>query len=210
VPEEERDLYAAEYKNPIYTYPNSVHCHCDAMQAVRDTITEKRVFFLDDDITDFRKPYRETMVKVSGEDALFNIFNLTVMAMDLGVPLYGFADIGSVKFYRANKPFLLSGFLSASCMGFNDTDIRSTFKLKEDVDFCLQVLLEHRILWISYMMCAVHDCDRLAGGNMGVKNKEIYDRCMKQLKDKWGKYVQFKDNDHGNYKVHVIVPRTQK
>jgi hypothetical protein len=212
VPEEERDLYAAQYHNPIYTYPDRIRCHCDAMQFVRDTVSEKRVFFLDDDATRFVKPYRETLVKISGEYAVFDILNLTAMAMDLGVPLYGFSTFGTVKFYRANKPFTLSGFFPAACMGFNNTTMRSEFKLREDVDFCLQALLDHRIVLISNLMGIVFGCDNNTGGNMGIKSKRVNDYWLKKIKDKWGKYVQFIDKSgHGNnFKVQIHVARQQE
>jgi hypothetical protein len=207
VPEEEQALYAEKYKNPLYTYPNNVRCHNDAMNAVRDTVKEKRIFFLDDDISEFRRPYRETSVKCSGEDVIYNICNLTLMAIDAGVPLYGFANIGSVRYYVANKPFTLSGFLSASCMGFNDTNLRTSLKLKGDVDLCLQALLEHRIILTSYMMAAVHNCDTCAGGNFSIKNTKNIEAAIHYLKEKWGKYVYFKPNRDGNYTIILKVTR---
>jgi hypothetical protein len=188
-----------------------VHSKTDAMQYVRDNVPEKRIFFLDDDASFFFKPYQETLVKITGEEAICNIFNLTVMAIDLGVPLYGFASLGSVTHYRVDTPFSFTRFFPDACMGFNDTNLRSEFQLNEDVDLIMQALRDNRIVLCSNLMCARYKCDSNIGGNTGIKSLKVVEYWRNRIKEKWGNYVQFIDKGkHGNnFKIKIHVQRKQ-
>jgi hypothetical protein len=123
--------------------------------------------------------------------------NLALMAADLGVSCFGYAQAWDVRKYNASKPFSFSGWTGGviGVVGRKHRFLSSKFKV--DIDFCLTCLLHDRIILIDNRYAFVQKRRSNVGGNSEFRSKEGYERDTEYIRKKWGKHLQYKVSDSG-------------
>lgn len=140
--------------------------------------------------------------QIMDEDEIYNfIRKYSIVAMDLGLPLWGVQVNDDPQAYRTYMPFSFKRYVSASFSVFIDCPLRydEDFPLKEDYDLAIMTLnLYRRILRVNRAFySSEHQLN--PGGcatyrNIGQERKQVL-----LLRKKWGSEI-----------VHLDVLRTSR
>jgi len=185
VPESEREAYTAEYQNPILTIPDNQQGLGQVRNWVLDNFDEETVVMIDDDIDKFYLLTRERTQAVTDPDQLVQIIiNTAVMAKDLGVAVFGFSQT-DIRKYKGCEPFKLCTWVGC-IIGIIGRKYRfRNDKFKVDIDYCLQTLLNERVIWMDTRYYASQARDNNTGGNNAFRTKAGFDESIESLKQKW-------------------------
>ena len=80
---------------------------------------------------------------------------------------------------------------------------------KVDIDFCLETLLNKRVLFKDERFVFVQRRDRNFGGNAMFRNTELVAKEKAKLKKKWGKYINFSSTKMGESCSLAVKRREQ-
>ena len=150
------------------------------------------VLIIDDDLNYIGYHENKKMVKLKNEDEVKSFLHkYTVIALDLGVRLWGINLSPDRQNYREQAPFSLTSYIGSPFMVHINPELRfdERFSLKEDYDFTLQCLNRYRkVLRVNKFVYAVRQAEQTGG----VADYRNIDREMEQLKllqKKWGKDI---------------------
>lgn len=119
------------------------------------------------------------------------IYKYSVIAMDLGVHLWGINVAPDQRFYPVDMPFKFIAYISASFSCHIEPKLRydERFPLKEDYDFVLQNLnIYRRVLRVNkYYYVMKHQTQ--TGGCATYRNVEREREQLFLLQKKWGKKI---------------------
>lgn len=207
VPESEETDYRNSIRNPLITVPDDVQGLGMLRNYCVQTFPEEIVIMIDDDIKYCYRMTKEKSERVSGQELVEVIVNAAIMARDAGCHFFGFNQT-DIRKYNGTKPFGLNGWVGTvvGVIGKEMKFISDPFKV--DIDFSLQNLEIHRIIWIDNRYYFRNNKDCNVGGNSLYRNKDNHSKSFKKLKDKWGKYVQIKEAK-GVYRVRTNVERSR-
>jgi hypothetical protein len=151
------------------------------------------------------------------------VANAANCAIDAGAYLFGFAANPNPIIYEPSRPLKLGRWIGSPfglVRGHGlEADVR--LPLTGDVDFCLQALLKHRIIWCDSRFATAGLALTNKGGSQHLRSQEQYDRERAILAEKWGQYIRFDTeavHSSKRYKMglpaltlqtYVHVPRTQ-
>lgn len=119
------------------------------------------------------------------------IYKYSIMAMDLGVHLWGINVGQDPKFYSLDRPFSLVAYIGAPFGCHVDQDLRydERLPLKEDYDFTLQQLNVHRrVLRVNKFYYVVRQVEQ-EGGCAMYRNLIAEREQFELLQKKWGKRI---------------------
>lgn len=182
-----------EYCSNIIVHPNNVCGTGPIHQWILDNEPEP-VVTVDDDVTGLVCLTDMAYRKIEPGKAWLQIVeNLQQMADNMHVNVFGFNQAWDVRKYNPLKPFSLCGWVGG-VIGVNYRDVRysQNLLLREDVDFCLQNLLQYRIVLIDNRFSFVQDRSMRTGGNDVNRSQERDEAERKYLKEKWGKYIELR------------------
>lgn len=186
VPESEKALYEARIKNPILTTPDDVKGLGKLRNWCIRNFKENTVIMIDDDITVAYCLTGPLSRRVDDPEELMQvIINCAVMAQDMGVRVFGFAQT-DIRKYRPTDPFSFNRLVGC-IVGVNGKDMLfRDDKFKVDYDFCLKSLMEDRILFqdARYYFGQARENNR--GGNAEFRDEEEYNKSLESLIKKWG------------------------
>jgi hypothetical protein len=170
----------------------------DAIIKVDDDFREM-AYYGDGIATTYRGESRERIYQVCER--------LVVMAKDANIPLFSFLQIGDVRKFNPNSPFSLFATLKLGIYGMlvdNDLWFDERFKLKQDIDMCLQVLMKYRKVLIENRY-SFHCKPTMGnpGGCSDYRNRPTEDKIMELLRSKWGS-KSFNDNDNGRVGIYTL------
>jgi hypothetical protein len=138
--------------------------------------------------------------------------NAEHIAREIGAPVFGFDQTGGdVRKFRPQDPFGFSGWVGA-VVGVIGRDVQydTRLKIRADIDFCLSAQLHKRIIFIDRRFSFIH-FQRFThpGGNSHLRSSERSQADMDLLKQKWGKWVTFKEAKT-TLRIVVNVKRRQQ
>jgi hypothetical protein len=157
------------------------------------------------------------------QQAMSVVRNAAQCAKDAGAKLFGFGANPNPICYEPCRPIKLSRWIGSPFGMLHGIDIRfdERLALMQDVDFCLQSLLKHRIIWCDSRFATTGIALNNAGGNAHLRSEAAYEKERRLLKQKWGPYIRFDtvaNHSSKRYKegkpsttlqTYVHVPRTQ-
>lgn len=161
-------------------------------QWILDNVEDEIVVQVDDDI---RLAYTQTGIRkrrVVDEESILNIFHQTaIMAKEMGTCVFGYTqNSGRPQAYKPMAPIKLVGWVGA-IVGFVGRSVRydTELRLRADIDFCLKVLLKHRIVCIDERYDFVHVRFAGSGSNAANRSAERTNQEIAKLQNRWGKYL---------------------
>ncbi len=208
-PESQVEEYRKNVSNEIIAIPDAVKGLGKTRNYILDNFKEDIIVMADDDITCAHYIGGAHYKAITDPEELEAIiWNAAVMATDAGVKCFGFGQTPDVRKYDPSQPFSFTGWVGGviGVIGKEKSFIDNYFKV--DVDFCLQCLLEDRIIFKDNRYCFVQVRDRNSGGNSMFRTKKLVEKEKQILKNKWGKHIKFTASKTGD-KCSIDVPRRE-
>ena len=171
---------------------------------------ENIVVMIDDDIVNLTRIDGYTLKKITDPETIKqHILNTAQCALDLGTCVFGFGQTADVRKYNPTEPFSLNGWVGGviGVIGKDHFFIDNMFKV--DIDFCLEALLDKRVIWKDNRLVFVQVRDRNTGGNSAFRTVERVEAEKKKLRDKWGKYIKFSKSKYGEQCTTAVRRREQ-
>ena len=171
---------------------------------------EEIIIMIDDDIEYCCRCDKCTYEKIEDTETIkLVLLNAAQQAKDIGTFVFGFGQSQDVRKYNPAEPFKLTGWVGGviGVIGKENSFIDNKFKV--DVDFCLEALLNRRVIWKDNRFGFVQIRDRNKGGNALYRTKELVDKEKDKLLKKWGRYIKFKSTMSGEV-VSVNVKRRER
>jgi hypothetical protein len=209
VPESEKLLYQQNFPNPILVTPDNIKGIGNLRNWVLDNFAENTIIMIDDDI---KYMYCNTALKArqvtDPNEVVQILINDAVMANDLGVHIFGFAQT-DIRKYSGCEPFSFNGWVGC-CIGV----IGRKFRFREDyfkvdIDYCLKCLLVDRIIFIDNRYYFLQNRDNNKGGNATFRTQELFEKSIKSLFDKWQGCLVKKENK-SQVSIKITTTRRQR
>ena len=208
VPESEKELYANVVANPLITIPDNVIGLGNVRNWILKNVPEETVIMADDDIKCCYCLTHEFTERVPNGDAVMQVLiNTAVMANDMGVKCFGFAQTDIRKF-NACDPFKLNTWVGGVIGIIGRKYEFRKDKFKVDIDYCLQNLLVERIVFQDTRYTFPQARDNNKGGNSIYRTEEAYMASIATLQDKWGDNIKVKWHK-GQVNISLNVKRRQ-
>lgn len=171
---------------------------------------ENIVIMIDDDIINLTRIDEYTLKKITDPETIKqHLLNTAQCALDLGTSVFGFGKTADVRKYNPTEPFALCGWVGGviGVIGKEHFFIDNMFKV--DIDFCLEILLDKRVIWKDNRLVFVQVRDRNTGGNSTFRTTELVNAEKKKLRNKWGKYIKFSKSNSGE-QCSISVKRREQ
>lgn len=213
VPESELESYSVMVKNAseIIGIPDEIVGLGSVRNWILEYYKEEVLIMFDDDIKYCMSTLNFSPVRIENREEIeMIIFNAALNAYDAGAKCFGFSQTCDVRKYSHCQPFLLNSWIG-SVVGVIGRELKFTEKnrLKVDIDFTLQNLKKHRIVWTDARFGFVPTRDTNVGGNSAFRSQEQLEKEIQFLKDKWGKHIKV-SNNKSKYRTTINVKRTQQ
>ena len=209
VPESQKSLYEARVSNPIITIPDDVKGLGMVRNWVLDNFQEETVIMVDDDIIKCYCFTGKLTREIKDRQAVLEILvNAAIMAKDLGTNCFGFNQT-DIRKYKGQDPFNLCTWVGGVIGVIGREQRFRNDKFKVDVDFCLQTLMNKRVIWCDTRFGFSQKRDNNRGGNSEFRTSEAYDRSIESLKAKWGDYIKIKRDNGSQVRTTINVKRKQ-
>ena len=188
VPESELHQYKPIYRNVIGV-PLSVRGITATRNWILQNTDSRWVVFIDDDAkhTGWSKLHKEHRkdIKCPTEEFWHNEFiKCFDIAEQMGYKIWGIKTETSTRSVQPYKPFLLRGYVTASCMGMiNDGEyyFDESYKVKEDYELCLRHIKEKGgILGVRYVHWENDHWDK-DGGCKDYRTQDMERDAIKRL-----------------------------
>lgn len=208
VPESQKELYKHKIKNPIVTTTDNIIGLGKLRNWCLDNFSEETIIMLDDDITCFYCLTGAKSKRITEPDVILEILvNTAIMAKDIKTNCFGFSQT-DIRKYKATDPFNLCTWVGGVIGVIGKNQRFRNDKYKVDIDFCLQSLLNKRIVFQNCMYWAAQMRDNNIGGNSEFRTSEEYNKSLDSLKEKWGNYVKVYEK-HSQKQIKLNVGRKQ-
>jgi hypothetical protein len=173
---------------------------------VLDTLKQKVIVFVDDDLKALYYVAGARSVRLDTEQVSLAFINLIVHALDQGATAFGMSELD----IRKTSPF--TPFIQRAVFGsvFGVVGRKHRFDernlLKCDYDFCLQVMRDNRTVHkdLRYMVACAKDSG--SGGNMTFRTPGRRQEEIDRLKRWWGDDVIYTGVGKVVEKLTVKVP----
>lgn len=173
---------------------------------ILDTLTQRVVLFVDDDLNAIYWVAGRRSVRLDAERISLAFIDMVVHALDQGSLVFGMSPLDLRK-SSPLVPFRLRGVFG-TVIGVVGRDVRFDERnvLKCDYDLCLQAMVHSRIVHMDMRYFASSAKDELAGGNMEFRTQVRRKREIDNLVRWWGSDVVIPSDNKGNEKLRVNVP----
>jgi glycosyltransferase involved in cell wall biosynthesis len=209
VPQSEYEAYKKSTGlTSIIRIPDKIKGLAKVRNWALDHFRERVVVMLDDDITKVWCISHEKGYNITDPATINQIIDNTARCcIEAGARVFGFNQAWDVRKFKANNPFKLTGWIGG-VIGVVGRRLRfdETNKLRVDVDFCLQNMLENRIIWKEDRFSFVQQRFSNVGGNSIFRTADADKTERDYLKRKWGAYVIFAKTKVG-ITIKTEVPR---
>lgn len=155
------------------------------------------VVMLDDDIRAVGYHEANEMEQVNEDYFLDFCEDMFLMCKELGTVVWGVNMQSDKKFYREYSPFSFNSVVCATLMGIvkNDFKFDERFWLKEDFDYCIQVLNKYRKILRNNKWFYLAEHLKTEGGCSKDRTMEAENEQMELLVKKWGGRLVTGDRD---------------
>lgn len=173
---------------------------------VLDTLSQRVVLFVDDDLQSIYWVAGARSVRLDREQVSLAFLNLIVHALDQGATAFGMSELD----LRKSSPFVpfMQRAVFGSVFGVVGREHRFDERnlLKCDYDFCLQVMRDNRTIHkdMRYVVRAAKD--QGTGGNMAFRTPGRRYEEIERLKQWWGSDVILTSVGKGVERLTVKVP----
>jgi len=198
IAEDEKDEYSA-WPGNFLLHPDNVVGLSVTRQWILDYFrkSNESFFVLDDDISEVVSLVGRTPRKIAGSDEIKQLIdNCAVISYDAGIPVFGFENIPSPKFFHADFPFQLKEW-TGSAWGMHPPCPEINFDMRlpgrEDLDFCLQCLRKYRLVYKDTRFCFVMQRNYNRGGAQDLRTSQKERNNLKLLQRKWGGAIKLRD-----------------
>ena len=162
---------------------------------IMDNVPGEALVMMDDDIEEVWsyiglriKRYRRP------EDIMQILENAAEIAAGIGVQTFGFNQAAKIYTFKPHDPFEFDNWVG-SVLGIVSRGIRwdELLSLHPDIDYCLQNLLQKRIIFRDnrYHFYGAKRLKAL-GGNSLARSAQREEKEIELIKKRWGKYVENK------------------
>lgn len=210
VPDDEIELYQKTIPNPLIAIPKELKGLGPVRNWCINNFKEETVIMIDDDINFiYNIEGLHARRIIDKEEALEVLINTAIMAKDAGVGCFGYTQT-DIRKYNGTAPFNLCTWVGC-VIGVIGKGIQfRNDKFKVDIDFCLQNLMINRIIWCDNRYYFSQARDNNSGGNSLFRNQEEYEKSCQSLKEKWGSYINIKNDKHrSQISISLNVKRKQ-
>lgn len=209
VPESEKSDYERNINNPILTIPDSEKGLGKVRNWVLRHFDNDIVIMMDDDLKYLYCLTGERTKRVNDKDEIIQVLiNTSVMAKDLGVHCFGYAQT-DIRKYNGTDPFKLNTWVGGVIGIIGRKYEFRDDKYKVDIDYCLQNLLADRIVFQDTRYTWPQSRDNNKGGNSAFRTEDDYDKSVNSLKEKWGDAINIRHHK-GQLHITLNVQRRQK
>jgi hypothetical protein len=208
VAESEAEEYAKTHKD-VMVHPDDITGMGPIRQWVLDNVKDPIVFMADDDLQGMF-----ALTGTSGYRAITDpgqilaiVENAARCAREAGACVFGFNQSSDPRNFRRNRPIVLTGWIGGA-IGIIGRDLRydTSLKLRADIDFCLQSLLKHRIIWQDARYTFEQEQFTGRGGTARNRSMERHEQEIAYLQRRWGTHMQVKRRKT-TIQLTVNVPR---
>jgi len=197
----------------IMTHPPEIAGIGPLRNWILDYVPDETVFMVDDDLGGMRAIVGRTTRSAVIRDprAIGQIItNAEYCARKTGTPVFGFnQNNGDVRKFRGQDPITFSTWIG-SAIGVIGRELRydDNLLLRADIDYCLQAMLHHRVVFVDQRFAFYGARFDNVGGNAHMRSKERNAYEMDYLKRKWGKWILFIQGK-ATVRIFVRVKRRQ-
>ena len=188
--DDETDAYA-KVSDRLLVHPANVVGMGPLRQWILDHVPDKCLVMADDDITRVYSQvgFHKRRITDPAEVAAI-IERVAILAGDMGCSVFGFAQgAKSMVHFNCNcRPFHLNLWVG-TVLGVIGRRLRfdTSVVLHDDIDFCLQALLDDRIVLCDCRYYFAHAYLKLGGGLAALRSGERKEREIAYLRRKWGR-----------------------
>lgn len=149
------------------------------------------IFKIDDDFQELAYFAEGHTQRISDKERIYQVIErMALMAQDANTPLFVTLGIPDIRKYKRSEPFSLFSTLKIGAYGLfvnNDLNYDERFIMKQDIDMCLQVLLNYRF-FINENRYSFYYKPTMGnkGGCASYRTREKEVKMMELLKAKWG------------------------
>ena len=190
VPMTEQKEYCTVYPDAVIVgVPEEVRGITNTRNWILDNTDERYVVFIDDDVTSVGywiigvEKKRKHMVQNSEAMLLQEWLKLFHLTEDLGYHLWGAETTGDYRALHPHKPFVWHTYVTASCMGLVNDDVRfdSNYPVKEDYELSLRCIKnDGGIVGARYLFWK-NDHWVIPGGCADYRTQEMEDEVINNL-----------------------------
>jgi hypothetical protein len=159
-------------------------------QWILDHVPDEVVVMADDDISMLYSLAGVRARRLDDPLAARQLLETTAAcAKAAGARIFGFNQ-GDIRKFLPQKPFSFNTWVGG-LIGIIGRELRydPRLRLHDDVDLCLQSLLQHRILWQDQRFLFSHVRFTGAGGNAASRSQAQHDEEIAYLRRKWGAHL---------------------
>jgi hypothetical protein len=194
---QELDLYRKEHPTAKIVEYNGTAGLTPKLNAILDYARKNKydaVFKMDDDFEGmayFADGYTQRLVDPA---RIYQVIErMAVMARDARTPLFVTLGVPDIRKYKRSDPFSLFATLKIGAYGLlldNDLRFDERMLMKQDIDMCLQVLLNHRF-FIQDNRYSFYYRPTMGnkGGVASYRTREKEEQMMAILRKKWGEQM---------------------
>ena len=194
VGEDEAERYSKHTDN-LLVHPENVTGIGPLRQWILDNVKDETVLMVDDDVYSIYSLCGFSKWKIHDPDSIRRILEVTALcAKDAGARVFGFNQSWDVRKFNHTKPFILRTWVGG-VIGIIGRELRydPSLHLRADIDFCLESIKRHKIIWMENRYSFVHRRFVGQGGNAVSRSKERNDHEIAYLQAKWKRHLQVRD-----------------
>lgn len=208
-PESEKEAYEP-LGLPMVFYPDTISGISQVRNWTVKAFKETCVVMVDDDIQRFQglAGYRKLEVEPDGIRQVFE--NSYEAAKVMKTRIFGYNQRPDQRYLNRNDFFSCKTWVGG-IVGFigKKPQWDENLKCKCDIDACLTEMMKNRSVFTDCRYTVVQRRDDNAGGNSGNKSKEVIEKEVEYLKNKWGASLKVK-NHKTQIRIATDVIRRQK
>lgn len=190
VPEAQKECYAHVKVKDLRTVPDDIIGLGPLRNWVLRNFKEEFVVMIDDDIKHLWCISQEFGYKVTKPQEIYDVIESAALcAKDIGTSFFGFNQGWDVRKYKPDTPFKLTGWAGGviGVVGRRHRFLQCNL-FKVDIDFCLEVLLHDRVVWLDNRFSFVQIRESNKGGNSVFRTADKVRNELDILKRKWGRH----------------------
>jgi hypothetical protein len=188
VPQSQYSAYKKNYKN-VVAIPDSEDGNlCRKSNSILRRSPSKCTLILDDDITSIHRFDNGKDCTLNNTQCMDLVESGFSLASEMQVRLWGINQNSDEMAYASFRPFNLLSPVLGPFNGHLSTELEydETVEGKDDYDFWLQNICKyHRTLRLN-MFHYIHDHGKKPGGFVSMRTKEVEQRGIDRMKQKWG------------------------
>jgi hypothetical protein len=180
-------------EDQLLLHPNGVHSLSMIRNFIFDHVEAEVLLHAADDITGARCEvgWRPRMIR--DPQTIAELIETTAQCCrDAGAFVFGFNQDYMTTHLAPMQPFKLNTWVGTVMGTLAGHGLRydEEMPFHTDVDFCLQSLLKHRIVWCDTRFVFIARKATNVGGMASVRTAEAYRDAHRRLRAKWGQYVR--------------------